>query len=333
MKKSKGNNPPKAPAKIPTKVMAGFRHTFQKQSAPDSACPEPEQVISSALAELAGAEQQEVQRHLLTCRNCLDLYLDVRLAHSEAASPAGEGLEELPDDELTKSGWLAALARKAREALQALGRPRRLIPAVAAVSLTVFLIVLGSREFFRVAPHPQLALKQQESQARLRSATPPQEPVAVKPHPAPPAPEILASKPLAGKTAGFREKARRAGSAVSGPIHAHLSEIPADGGRITFSADQKAFAYLLRQDRTGKVDLLYSGSLEAGKDYSYPVKNHLLQADIDTGAAGATIFLVASPTPIADLATRIKELERLGQDEMPLLFPEATIRSLSINLP
>ena len=111
----------------------------------------------------------------------------------------------------------------------------------------------------------------------------------------------------------------------------HLAEVPADGGRISFSADRKAFAYLLRQDRTGKIDLLYSGSLEAGKDYSYPVKNHLLQAD--TGAAGATIFLVASPTPVADLATRLKELERLGPDQMPLLFPEATIRSLSIDLP
>jgi hypothetical protein len=331
MKKSKEKNPLKPSAEMPAKVMAGLRQAFQKQPVPDSACPEPEQVISSALEELASAEQQEVQKHLLTCRSCLDLYLDVRLAASEAASPAGEGLEEVFPEELIKVSWLAAFSRKVREVLQALGRPRRLIPAVAAVSLTVFLIVLGSREFYRVAPPRQLTLERQEPPPEIRHAAPSQEPAAVKPPPALPAPEVLASRPLAGKTAGYREKARRAGKALSGPIQVHLAEIPADGGRIIFSADQKAFAYLLRQDRTGKIDLLYSGSLAAGKDYSYPGKNQPRQAD--TGAAGASIFLVASPTPIADVATRIKELERLGPDQMPLLFPEATIRSLSINLP
>ena len=330
MKKSKGKNHSKPPAEIPAKFMAGLRQAFQKPTSPDSACPEPEQVISSALAELAGAEQQEVQNHLLTCRSCLDLYLDVRLAHSEAASPAGEGLKDV-SSEGTKVSWLTVFSRKVREALQALSRPHRLIPAVAALSLTVFLIVLGSREIYRLAPPRQLSLERQESPAKVQGAAPPQEPAAVKTHPALPAPEILAARPLANKTAGFREKNRVPGKALSGPIQVHLAEIPTDGGRISFSADQNAFAYLLRQDRTGKINLLYSGSLEAHKNYSYPVKNHLLQAD--TGAAGATIFLVASPSPIADLAARIKELERLGPDQMRLLFPKATIRSLSINLP
>ena len=109
MKKSKEKNPLKPSAEIPARLMAGLRQVFQKQSAPDSACPEPEQVISSALEELASAEQQEVQKHLLTCRSCLDLYLDVRLAVSEAASPAGEGLEEVFPEELTKVSWLAGI--------------------------------------------------------------------------------------------------------------------------------------------------------------------------------------------------------------------------------
>jgi hypothetical protein len=48
MKKSKEKNLPKASAEIPAKLMTGLRQAFQKQSAPDPACPEPEQVSSSA---------------------------------------------------------------------------------------------------------------------------------------------------------------------------------------------------------------------------------------------------------------------------------------------
>ena len=95
--------------------------------------------------------------------------------------------------------------------------------------------------------------------------------------------------------------------------------MPDNGARLSYRADQDAYAYLLRQDRDGKFSLLYSGGIEAGKTYYYPGQDQLPKSDA-TGTK-TTVFLVASPTPVTDLETRLKELERPGKDQMQTLFP------------
>ena len=86
-------------------------------------------------------------------------------------------------------------------------------------------------------------------------------------------------------------------------------------------------------DRTkmGKSASYTPADLRRGKTYYYPARDHLLKSD--PTSTQATIFLVASPNPVADLETRLRELERLGKDQMRMLFPQATIRSLSVRLP
>ena len=148
-------------------------------------------MIGCALEELEAAEQQKVQAHLLTCRDCLELFLDVRLARAEAESPADAGH---PWKHSQKAGWLATFGRKVRETLQALVKPRKLIPALAAVSLVVLVVILGREERSRVLPPPHLALERQAAPTTAPSAAPPPEPTAAQPSPALPGRGLLASK-------------------------------------------------------------------------------------------------------------------------------------------
>ncbi len=330
MKKSKSKRSGGAEPEIPAAVMARLRQAFQEPGSPELSCPEPEQVIGCALEELAAAEQQQVQAHLLTCRDCLELFLDVRLARAEA-----EGLTETPLKAPQKDGWLATFGSKVRETLQSLIKPRRLIPAVAAVSLVVLVAILGREERFQVPPPPHLALERQAAPTTAPSAASPQEPTPAQPSPALPGRGLLAAKRKFDTAAPVLEKSTTATGALSesGPMRLDFAEVPAPAGgaRLSYGTDRDAFAYLLRQDRSGTINLLFSGKLEGGKPYHYPAKDLLLQSDPATGQV--TIYLVATEKPVGDLAMKIQELEHHGINQIQNLFPGATIRSLTVTLP
>jgi hypothetical protein len=326
MKKNKSRNAVEAESEL-----SKWRQAFQKPAIPDLACPEPELVISSALQELAEPKQQQVQDHLLSCRDCLELYLDVLSTQAEADSGEDRKFDGILDEEPAWAAWLAVLGHKVWETLQVLGKPRRLIPALAAVSLVVLVVMLGREERSKMLPLPQIAEHRAVVPTTPPSAAPSQEPAAGKPLPEPSGPRLLAARPQAERAASFKKKSSSTAGALAEPIRLDFSEVPDDGARLSYRADQDAYAYLLRQDQNGKISLLYAGGLEAGKTYFYPAHDHLLKSD--PTSTQATIFLVASPNPVVDLETRLKELERSGKDQMRILFPQATIRSLSVRLP
>lgn len=326
MKKTKNKSPSETGSELPR-----LRQAFQKPAIPDLACPEPEQVISSALGELAAPKQQQIQDHLLNCRDCLELYLDVRLARAEATSSEDRKFDGISFEKKPKAVWLAVLGHKVRETLQLLGKPKRLVPALAAVSLVILVVVLGREDRSKMLPSPQLAEQRQVAPTTPPSAARSQEPAAAKPLTAPSGPGLLAARPQAERAASFKKKSFSAAGALGEPIRLDFSEVPVDGARLSYRTNRDAYAYLLRRDPNGKISLLYSGGLEAGKTYYYPAQEPLLKSDPNT--TEATFFLVASPSPVADLEIRLKELEHLEKDQMQILFPQATIRSLSVRLP
>jgi hypothetical protein len=71
--------------------------------------------------------------------------------------------------------------------------------------------------------------------------------------------------------------------------------------------------------------------MEAGKTYYYPALETMPKSDV--AGTKTTVFLVASPVPVADVKTRLTELGRPGKNQMQALFPKATIRSLAVRLP
>jgi hypothetical protein len=321
MKKHRNNQPAVGAA------AAKWRQAFQAPANAGPGCPEPEQVIGAALQELAAAEHQQIQDHLLTCRDCLELYLDVRSAQAEA-EPAAVGQDNGTVIGKPLQAWLAVWGRQVRETLRALGRPRRLVPALAAVSLMVLVVILGREEKTRILPPPDLAM---EKPAAPLAAAPSQEPDAVSSFLVPPSPRPMAARSQAETSASLKKKSRVAVGALAAPLRLDFAAVPDNGARLSYRADQDAFAYLLREDRDGKFSLLDSRGIEAGKTYYYPGSGRTPKPD----AAGkkTTVFLVASPAPVADVESRLKKLDRPGRDQMQALFPRATIRSLAVRLP
>lgn len=333
MKKSKITSSGEAKPEIPAEAMARLRRAFQAPSAAGISCPEPEQIIRCSLNELEAQENQQVQAHLLTCRDCLDLYLDVSLAQAEAALTAdGELDHPLPDPH--KPGVWAAWGSRAREIWQVLVRPRRLLPALAAASLMLLVVILGREEPSRVLPPSQLARERQAAPTAPRAA-PPQETAAAKPGRAEPGSELLASKRKFESEAPIRDKssAARGTLAESKSIRLALKEVAAPAGSavLAYGADRDAFAYLLRQDSSGTITLLFSGRIEGGRTYVYPAKDQ--DANIDLAGAPATVYLIAATEPLTDLPTRIQRLQREGGPPSQSLFPGATIRAIKLRHP
>jgi hypothetical protein len=327
MKKTKSKSPSAAGSELPK-----WRQAFQKPAVPDRACPEPEQVISSALQELPEPAQQQVQDHLLSCRDCLELYLDVRSAQAEADSEKGRKFGDISEEEPSIAARLAVLGHKVLETLQVLGKPRRLIPALAAVSLVVLVFMLGREEKSKILPPAQLAEQREAAPATPPpSAAPSEEPAAVKSLPAPSGPRLLTSRRQAETTAALKKKTFSAAGGAAEPIRLDFAEVIGNGARLSYRANRDVYAYLFRQDQNGKISLVYSGDLEASKTYYYPAREYLLKSD--PAATKATFFLVASANPVTDPEARLKELELLGKDQLRVLFPQATIRSLSVTLP
>lgn len=318
-------------AEIPDRVLARLRQSFQKPGTPDHPCPEPEDVIACALGELTAAAERRVQDHLLSCRECLDLFLDIRLAQDEAERPE----DGLPAERAATAGWLTHFGQRIRKTWDAVARPRRLVPALAAISLVVLVFILGRDYNAKVRSPSRLALEKQEAKETAREAAPPQELAATSP-----APEASGSRLAAlKKKAGIADLARQQAPTPGAPYLAAPSlsldfsavPDPAGGFRLSYRADREVYAYLLRQEDSGDLTLLFSGRLAGEKTYFYPLADHRRQAA--PASARVTYFLVAAEKPLPAWPPKLQEPESPWLRSVESLFPDALHRSLTVTLP
>jgi hypothetical protein len=335
MKKSTKGKFGGAEPEIPEAIMQKLQQRYQAPADPELICPEPEQVVAYALNELEAREHEKLQAHLLGCRDCLELFLDVQLAQAEAEIPADEQLYEMPLDAPQKGWWHLAFGRKVRETLQALVKPRKLIPALAAVSLVVLVVILGRETKPPGLTPPYLAMERHSAPTTVPSAAPPQELAEAKPSQALPGQRLRADTQKSEREAPSSRKLAAAGRFLPGSqsIQVELEARQAldDGPRLSYKVDRDAFALLLRHDGSGKVRLLFSGNLAGGQTYHYPEQDQRLKVDSDT--ARATLYLIASEKPLVDPDKKVEELEQQGIQHIHSLFPGSTIRSLAIKLP
>ncbi|MDM8523946.1 hypothetical protein QUF80_11315 [Desulfococcaceae bacterium HSG8] len=82
---------------LPEEVMADLRETFQEAGKLKPLdCPESDMAVDYALNEIDPEDISRFREHLLTCRFCLDLVLDMRLADAESREHEREILDLLP---------------------------------------------------------------------------------------------------------------------------------------------------------------------------------------------------------------------------------------------
>jgi hypothetical protein len=276
-------------------MMDSLRQAFMKdkENIVDE-CQMVDQTTAYAFGELGPEESDKVKEHLKTCRHCLDLYMDLRMAEENAKD---EKVEVLPGlQRAINKGKKPAVSpfQKISDAVSDFfGKGFSLRP-VAAFATVVLLIIGG---IYALRDNPDIS---------------PGTPYAI---------QIM----LQGKTQiGFRGGQPEYKEFQVEPGGAMKSD---DYFRFQTKIDKDAYVYVVFQDSSGSIESLEKGFIAGGKDFILPDGDKWYHLDKNTGTE--KLYLLASKNKIEDFKKRINDLKSGGIETIGKVFPKATIQSFS----
>jgi hypothetical protein len=107
-----------------------------------------------------------------------------------------------------------------------------------------------------------------------------------------------------------------------------------DQFQVSVRADRDCHAYVINQDASGKVYVLFpheqaiSNRLEGGREYILPDRDLFYELDEVVGLE--TFYLAASPTPMADLEWIVEQTQKLGENTSGMVaMLDGTLRTRS----
>ena len=278
-------------------MMDSLRQAFMKDKEQSGdECPMAEQTTAYAFGELGEEESQKAKEHLHSCRSCLDLFMEIKMAEEEAGSAEGQKAEVLPGlqkaidrkKQPSESFW-----QKIRGSISGLFSGSSLKP-VAAFAVAVLVIGVG---IYIISD------KGGVTQGKPYSM------------------EIV----MHGRTViGFRgdqPEFRKFQVEPGGTLQS------GDYFRFQTKIDRPAYVYVVFQDSAGKIDTMKKGRVPGNKAFFLPAGDKWFQLDQTTGTE--RLYMVASENEIDDFGQRIDWLKTEGIDTIDKVFPEATIQSFS----
>lgn len=286
-------------------LMDSFLSTFRAgklQALED--CPRADKTTAYALGELDAEEGNKIREHIQSCRNCLNLFLDVKTAENRARQQGDETSVMYPGVQKAIDGkskgpfpFINKFRRKIAEYLSPLLRPRP-VAALVAACLVVFISVY--------------ALWNQ-------SDLPPESPTTV---------EII----LLGRTSiGVRggEAGFRGGEAQYEEFKLDRNGILKSGDffQVQSRIDRDSYIYVVFHDSLNQISGIKQGYIAGGEEFFLPDKDNWYQLDANTGKE--TIYVLASDKEINDFDNRVQRLSSAKVADIRQIFPEATIRSFS----
>jgi len=257
-------------------------------------CQMEDQTTDYAFGELGPEESDKVKDHLTTCRYCLDLYMDIRMAEENAKYEKVEVLPEL--QRAIDKGKKPAVSpfQKISAAISDFFEKGFSFKPVAAFA-TIVLLILGGIYALRDG-----------------SDLHPDTPYAI---------QIM----LQGRTqSGFRGGQPEYNEFQVEPGGAMKSD---DYFRFQTKIDKDAYVYVVFQDSSGSIESLEKGFIAGGKDFFLPDADKWYHLDKNTGTE--KLYLLASKNKIEDFTKRINDLKNGGMDTIGKIFPKATIQSFS----
>ena len=275
------------------KIMDSLRQAFMKdkENIVDE-CHMVDQTSAYALGELSPEESGKVKDHLTTCRHCLDLYMDIRIAEEDAKIAKDERVEVLPKLQSAidrgKKPAASPLQKIGAAISDFFGNGFSLKPVAAFA--TVVLLILGGIYVLRdkSTPYAIQIMLQGRTQIGFRGGQPEYNEFQVEP----------------------------GGKMKSG-----------DYFRFQTKIDKDAYVYVVFQDSSGSIESLEKGFIAGGKDLFLPDGNKWYHLDKNTGTE--KLYLLASKNKIEDFAKRIEDLKSGGIESIGKVFPKATIQSFS----
>ncbi len=276
---------------MPDETIESLKQAFMKDKDNISnECPMADQISEFAFGELGSQESKEAEEHLKSCRSCLDLFMDIRMAEDDAVQVKNERVEILP-------GLKRAIDKGKRPSVSIWQKISEMfsggftLKPIATFATVAMVMILG---FYMMQVGTDKT------------------PYAI---------EIM----MQGRTkVGFR-----AGQPEYKEFQLDPGGIMNSGDYFRFQAtiDNDAFIYVIFQDSSGSIHSMEKGYITKGTELFLPDGNRWYHLDDNTGVE--RLYLLASKKQIDGFSTRIDKLKKDGIEDIEKVFPDATVKSFS----
>jgi hypothetical protein len=276
---------------MPDKTIESLKEAFMKdkENIPDD-CEMADKVTAFAFGELNAEESQKIREHMHTCRYCLDMYMDIRMAEQEATEEKSESVEVLPGLEKainrgkTPEPPLVSIMAPAISKFFSGGFVPKPIVAFASI---VLVCAAGFYIYSRtmVTPYTIAVTMHGRTQIGFRGDQPEYKDFQVQP-----------------------------GGVVK-------SE---DYFKFETTIDKNAYLYVIFLNSSREIESMEKGLVTAGTVVYLPDNENWFQLDKNAGTE--KLYLVASKKKIDDFGGRIEKLKTDGIGTIDKVFPKTTIK-------
>ena len=250
-----------------------------------------EMTTAYAFGELGPDETKKVQEHLHTCRHCLELYMDIKVAEDDAENAKNQKVAVLPGlAQAIGKGKKpsASIFTKIVEAISDFfGQGISLKPV--ATFATVLIVVAAGFILMKyqagITPFTIEMMVQARTQVGFRGAEP-----------------------------EYQEFQIESGGALKS----------GDYFRLETTIDKDAYVYVVFLDSLGAINSLEKGLVLAGNVLVLPSTSQWYHLDQNTGSE--KIYLLASKNEIENFSDKMESLRTNGVEEIESIFPKVTIR-------
>ncbi len=276
-------------------TLDSLRKAFMKdkENAPGE-CPMAEITAAYAFGELSDEEAVKAREHIQTCRYCLDMYMDIKLAESDAQKAENKGMEILPGLQQAISREKKAeysVLDKIKEALSDFFGQGFLKPAV--VFATFFVVIISGIFFLSDTSDTPYSI-QIALQARTQTG-------------------------FRGGQPEYKEFVVKSGGVLESD----------DYFRFQLQIDNDAYVYAIFLDSGGNIFSAEKDFILADTNFYLPNEKDWYQLDQNTGTE--RLYLLASENKIEDFGKRVEKLKDQGINRIQEIFTEATVKSFNFN--
>ena len=283
-------NSPEHENRLPDDILAHVFQKYNEQNSETGFCEKTDMAIAYALNELTGKEKERAKSHILTCKACLDMVLDVRAAEAKAAEKVDKNSQISPAVAAAmnpSSGPAWALFFKnirnriKNTAFSPIVRTHKLVPGLTASALILCIVTFGL--------HNRLS------------------PVSVQ----------IGLIATAGSSVPGDTGTVRGSDGDADPSKEPETYVLEPGGvlktgdyfKVKIHTGKKAYVYLLLYNASGNtISPIYSGMTEAGKDKIVPQDSYGIQLGPYTGIK--TIFLIVAPKEITNFDQKMSLIKK-----------------------
>ena len=280
---------------MPDETIESLKQAFMKDKDNISdECPMADQISEFAFGELGHQVSKEAEEHLKSCRSCLDLFMDIRMAEDDAVQIKNEKVEVLP-------GLKRAIEKGKRPSVSIWQKISEMFSEFFSAGFTLKPIAT----FATVAMVMILGFYMMQGGTDKT-------PYAI---------EIM----MQGRTkVGYR-----AGQPEYKEFQVDPGGIMSSGDYFRFQAtiDNDAFIYVVFQDSSRSIHFMEKSYINKGTELFLPDGNKWYHLDDNTGIE--RLYLLASKNQIDDFSNRIDKLKKDGIEAIEKVFPDATVKGFS----